>query len=352
MREAASLYQAGYDVTLIAVDNHLRSLDTGVRVVRLKRRSRFFRMTLGSVVALFEALRTGARIVHLHDPELVWTIPIFRATRRVVIYDAHEDLPAQTLSKQYIPSWAMRFAVSVSRVLVRMAGAAHLVIAATEPIAELFNPRKVAVVRNYPRARPAESDTNPIGDRPPHLAYIGALSTERGTDVMTAALEHPRFPQGWKLVLAGPADPAYLQHLRGKSAWTAVDYEGVLSTEEARDLLATCRVGICALQRTPAYLESLPTKMFEYFAAGIPVIASDFPLWRDIVEQFDCGILIDETSPAALAEAVATYDADPELLTRHSRNAFGAAKAYTWSSEERILLQSYASLIDRKANRA
>ena len=110
----------------------------------------------------------------------------------------------------------------------------------------------------------------------------------------------------------------------------------------ARDLIAQAKVGLVLFQRSPSHIDALPTKMFEYMAAGVPVIASDFPLWREILTRFDCGLLVDETSPEAIATAVARYAEEPSLLERHSANARSAAlSVLNWTAEGENLVELY-----------
>lgn len=344
LREAATLAAAGYDVTLVAVSPQAEMPDTGVKVVTLPRRRRLMRMTVSAVQAVALALRTKARIVHLHDPELVWAIPLLRARGRVVVYDAHEDLPHQVLNKPYLPGPLGGVASRLAHLVVRAAARADHVVAATEPVAQRFPARKVTTVRNYPILRSSESPT-PAEERPPNVAYLGAISTTRGAAEMVDALASDFFPQDWRAIMAGAVPPALLDSLREREGWARADYRGFLAPDAARDLLEQCRVGLVTLQRTPAYLDSLPTKMFEYFAAGIPVVASDFPLWRSIVEQYECGLLVDERDPDSIAAAVAAYANDPAMLARHGENARDAARHHlNWASQATILVDLYHQL--------
>lgn len=162
---------------------------------------------------------------------------------------------------------------------------------------------------------------------------------------MVDALASDFFPDSWRAIIAGAAPAGLLDSLREREGWDRADYRGVLAPDAARDLLEQCRVGLVTLQRTPAYLDSLPTKMFEYFAAGIPVVASDFPLWRSIVEQYECGLLVDERDPDSIAEAVAAYADDPAMLARHGVNARDAAKHHlNWASQAAVLVDLYDQL--------
>jgi glycosyltransferase involved in cell wall biosynthesis len=85
--------------------------------------------------------------------------------------------------------------------------------------------------------------------------------------------------------------------------------------------------------------------MFEYMAAGVPVIASHFPLWRQIVEGNACGICVDPLDPQAIAGAIdylATHPEDAERMGRNGQRAVAAK--YNWNIEEQKLLDFYAAL--------
>lgn len=342
-REATSIAEAGYDVHLVAVEHDLCVRSTPVTVRRLPHRGRMARVTIGSAHAVLVALRTGAEIFHLHDPELVWAIPILKALGRTVIYDAHEDLPAQTLNKHYLPRRARPLVAWLAHAAVRIASSSHHVIAATESIARTFPEQKVSVVHNYPRTDVKPHDPKPITSRPNRLVYVGAISQERGVGILLDTMIQPEFPTGWEVALAGEASPAsLLADMRKRPCWARVDYRGFVPPDQAQLLMEQSRLGILLLQRNKAYLESLPTKLFEYFAAGIPVIASDFPLWRPIILEHDCGTLVDETDPSAVARAIASYAQDSEKLTRQGLNARALAmQSHNWTAEALVLMNAY-----------
>lgn len=343
-REAATLARAGYGLTLVAVDTASSAAPApGVEVRRIRKRSRFARFTFGTLDALRCALSTDASIYHLHDPELIPLIPILRVMGKTVIYDAHEDLPSQVKDKHYIHRKLMAPATAAARVLVKLSSLANQVVAATEKISESY-PVRATIVRNYPPLRAADRNASPAEDRERAVLYVGALSDSRGVPQMVRAADS--FPEGWHLVIAGQSSTtSYRDRASRLQGWDRVIDHGVVSPEAARDLMLSARVGLVTLQRTSAYIDSLPTKMFEYMSAGIPVIASDFPLWRQIVEKHDCGLLVDETDPASIAAAVHRYAQDPALVARHGRNARRAAESsLNWESQGQALLSLYDSL--------
>lgn len=347
-RECASLVEAGYTVTLVAVAHDLDAPDVGVRVVTLPREKRLKRMVVGSFRAIRAAWKSGATVIHLHDPELVWAILPLRLAGRTVIYDAHEDLPDQVRSKHYVNRLARPIAVAAAHLVVNAAKVSHRQIAATETIAKRFRPDRVTVVHNYPPLREEETSAIPVRDRPLNVVYIGAIDANRGAVQMIDALASDHFPRKWKLVLAGSISESLLTDLQQRPGWERVDYRGIVPPGDARDILLQARVGMVLFQSTPAHEESLPTKMFEYFAASVPVIGSNFPLWETIIADRAAGSLVDQTNPDDIARAVAEYSSNERLLEAHSGNARRlAVEELNWSSESTKLVRAYAGLSTR-----
>jgi glycosyltransferase involved in cell wall biosynthesis len=345
-RECESLAHAGYDVTLIAVESAIDSREAAAAVVRLPRRGRVRRVLLGSPRAILEALRVRPRVVHLHDPELVWAIPLLRVLGKKVIYDAHEDLPAQVLGKPYLNRATRPVAVWLARGIVGLASSSHHVIAATDAVARRYPQEKVTVVRNYPPLRAVEQEPTAITERPRTAVYVGTIAWSRGLRAMIAACASPSFPQGWRTRIVGALSNELRAAAEDLGGADCVDLVGAVAPPAARDEVLNARVGYVLLQPTPAFLESLPTKMFEYFAAGVPVIASDFPFWRSLIGDEECGVFVDPSDPDAIADAIARYDRDPDLLARHSSNARRLAlERYNWTTEAASLLDAYVRVL-------
>ncbi|MDO5634115.1 MAG: glycosyltransferase family 4 protein [Micrococcus sp.] len=344
LREAAALAKAGYDVGLYAIDNDLEAGNTGVRVARVPRSGRLSRIVVGSARAVRAALASRAEVVHLHDPELMWAVPVLQAAGRTVIYDAHEDLPSQVMHKPYLPTPVRRPVAWATRALLAVADRADGVIAATETVARRFKPDHTTVVRNYPQ-HVEGSEPVPVERRSNTVVYVGGLSAARGMDELVEACADPGFPAEWRVSLAGPGSETYVASLAQRPGWTRVDFHGLVAPLEARRLVGEAKVGLVVLRDTPNHREALPTKMFEYMASGTPVIASDFPLWRQILTEHDCGLLVDPTRPSEIAQAIRRYAQDPELLERHSRNALVASRGeLNWEAESVRLVEAYRAL--------
>ncbi|ROP65143.1 glycosyltransferase [Curtobacterium sp. ZW137] len=359
LRSAASAAAAGYRTALVAVavdgddvaatgdtDWGRPDLATGVFVRRVPARRRRARVVRSSAQVITAALSSRATVVHLHDPELVWAVLLLRAVGRVVVYDAHEDLPDQVRGKEYLGRWARRAAVALAHLVVLVAGRADAVVAATPTIAARFPAARTTVVRNLPVLRPADLDAPPVTDRPLVAVYLGALSRDRGIDVISGAASSPDFPDAWRVVTAGRIDSAVdRSRFDGLVAAGRIDHRGTLAPHAARDLLLGARVGLLPLRPTPAYAASIPTKLFEYLAAGTAVVATDVPLWRELLAGADCATWVPADDPDAVARAVRRYAEHPDLLRAHAAAGRAlVADRYRWDHEATALLAVYRSV--------
>jgi glycosyltransferase involved in cell wall biosynthesis len=149
------------------------------------------------------------------------------------------------------------------------------------------------------------------------------------------------------LVLCGDIEDAALEaELRAEPGWARVDWRGRVDRDGVREVMARCRAGLVTLLPMPSYLDALPIKMFEYMSAELPVIASDFPLWRGIVTQHGCGVCVDPTRPDAIARAIGELVDDPARVAALGQAGRAAVlSTYNWPQAERELLALYEALL-------
>jgi glycosyltransferase involved in cell wall biosynthesis len=348
-KECRSLARAGYGVIELATDSG-NSYTDGVQIIGLgPKPGRLHRMTAKGVAIGREAVRLKADIYHVHDPELLPLALLLRLLNKRVIYDIHEDLPRTILYKHYIPVALRPFLMAVVESLEnaaarRMTG----LIAATPAIAERFRAinSHTEVVNNFPEMNEVSPvEPHPWSERRLSVTYIGGISAERGLSELLAAM--PRVEaRGAKLELAGWfSNPVLRQQVSGTSEWQNVIWHGLLDRGCIAGLLGSVRAGLTVLHPEQNFLTSQPVKMFEYMAAGIPVIASDFPLWRSMMESIGCGLLVDPRDPGAIANAISyllTHDEEAEAMGKRGRAAVEAH--FNWTIEESKLLGFYNSI--------
>jgi glycosyltransferase involved in cell wall biosynthesis len=232
--------------------------------------------------------------------------------------------------------------------LLRLAGrVSDGVVAATPAIALGLPSARTVVVQNFPI--PAElhhEGSLPYRERPPLFAYLGGLSPMRGIREMLSALERLPAQSQARLALAGKFESDAVEaECRQRPGWARVDMLGYLGRTELAGLLGRSRAGLVLLRPEPSYMESYPTKLFEYMAVGLPVVASHFPLWREIVEGAGCGLLVDPLDPDAIARALSwVLDHPAEAAEMGARGQKAVAERFGWPAEEEKLLRFYRSL--------
>ncbi|GGA45562.1 glycosyl transferase [Kroppenstedtia guangzhouensis] len=346
-KEAVSLARAGYQVELHALADFDRREEQGVRIIGLPRpKNRVARLLRGW--RLFQRARSsGADRFHFHDPELLpWGVLLRWWTGAPVIYDAHEDLPKQIHTKPWIPKLLQRPLSRMADLLEkRMARHLSAVVTATEPIARNFSTcSRVEVVKNYPL--PFHPTPFCGEDEKNRILYIGGISYLRGYREMIEMMDHLPGELKAELHLIGP-----LQHIKPEDRkeeflrQKGIILHGKVSYTEVQQWLGRGKVGLVCLHPVENYRESLPIKMFEYMAAGLPVIASRFPLWREIVEGSGAGRTVNPLRPREMAAEVAQILQDDGLRRRMGANGRRAHReVYNWRAEEKKLIQLYQEL--------
>ncbi len=346
--ECKSLAMAGYDVTLIAPHAAGNVTLDGVKIrAIMPPRHRRERMTRTVLEVYRAAVLENADIYHFHDPELMLAGVLLKLRGKKVIYDVHEDYPATIQGKAWIPVALRRpvsFAVKVCESI--LTGACDRIVAATPKIAEKFRSRRTRLVQNFPWIHELRCpDSRPYEKREAIAVYVGCLADARGLREMIEAVELAAQRISVKLVTAGEVVPGAIAHFDPARRDAVIEHMGLLNRSQVAELLARARVGLVVLHPTRAYVDSQPTKLFEYMSAGLPVIASDFPIWRRIVESAGCGLLVDPLDPAAIAEALVWMFQHPSEAAEMGRRGQEAiAEHYNWEHESQRLIATYTEL--------
>ena len=352
-REIRALLDAGHDVTYIAphgepgqppVHDQNQDLDfsersrastghepetaptagdrpTGVlRTVTIPRavgRRRFG--ALRAARAAMAAQMAGADLLLVHDPELLLVLPP-RRQRPPTVWDVHEDTAAALTTKSWLPAWLRAVAAGGVHVAEHLAERRlHLVLAENGYNDRFASPHPVVPNTTYvpPEAAP------PSGPR--RVVYVGWLSPDRGSAEMVE-LGRLLKPHGIAVELIGQADAAARAHI--EAGGDAVHWHGFVPNAEALRMVEGALAGLSLLQDEANFRHSMPTKIAEYMARGVPAISTPLPLAVELVDAADGGFIVPFNDPRAAADAILKLDADPDLRVTVGLRAHDYARAH------------------------
>lgn len=349
-KECGSLSKAGYDVSLIIADGLGDEVKNGIKIIDIgKPKSRFQRFVVFALKAYKVAKNENARIYHFHDPELLLIGYFLRNKKKIVIYDAHEDLPEQIKGKKYVPAVLrepLSKLVNVFEIFFskKMSG----IVTATPFIRNKFlkfNPNSLDI-NNFPLLN-GDIHSFDWQKKKNEVCYVGTIAEERGIKNIVKAMDKV---DNAVLNLVGKFESKQLYNETIEiDGWKKVNEFGFLNRTGVNDVLAVSKVGLVTLLPNKNYIEGLPVKMFEYMLAGIPVVASNFPAIEDVVKDKGCGICIDPLNPDEIASAVNYLLANDQEAIRMGENGQRSViEKYNWTVEEEKLFSFYSGLTENQ----
>lgn len=333
-KECVSLSKAGYEVYQISCGHNYDNRGIHLLGIGPMPVGRFSRMRNTAKEVYKEAVKLDADVYHLHDPELLPYGLKLKQCGKKVIFDSHEDIPAQIMDKEYIAKPLRKIISSCYKAYESyVVSKLDAVVAATPYIAKKFQGRclNVVTINNFPRLDDIKFHDKPFEDRDAIICYAGGISKVRGEKIM---IESMRNVAG-KLLIAG-------NHEKMSSA--KVDYLGHLNRDEVNELYGKSVVGLCLLQPIRNYYFGQPIKMYEYMAAGIPYICSDFPLWKKLTEESGSGICVNPEDSEEISNAISLLLNDRTKAQSMGKNGREYVVSHcTWEKEEKHLLELYSS---------
>ena len=349
LKECRALYEAGFDVSLIVQHDKDEVID-GVQILGLsKPKNRRERMLQTTRQVYKRALECDADIYHFHDPELIPVGLRLKRRGKKIIYDVHEDLPRDIFSKEWLAA-PMRKLVSWTAEGIENYAAKRFdyIVTATPYIRDRFLKikRKSIDINNFPiLSELLHIPNTEWSSKEKPICYVGGIGKIRGIHEMVQAIGLTQY----SMLLAGnfvsSAEKDIAVNLKG---WSQVVELGHINRTEVKEVLSRSMAGLVVLHPIPNYVDALPVKMFEYMSAGIPVIASNFPLWKEIIEGNTCGICVDPLNVNEIANAINWIIDNPEQAKQMGENGRRAViEKYNWEHEAQKLLKLYEELLHK-----
>ena len=327
------------------LDNGIKILSTGF--VPQGRRQR---MTTGVLKVYELGISQDADVYHLHDPELLRIALRLKRQGKKVIFDSHEFYGEQIKSRDYIPTIARSFIagsyhVYETYVCKRLDG---VIVPALYDGTETFSGRakRIAHVNNCPRRSEYGNTTIPAYAERKGVCYSGGLSENRGiTNLVKAGKK-----AGVKIFLAGRFSPAaYEKQILDGASSDEVNYIGYINgREEVFSFYARCAIGVGLLIDDGQYgkMGGLPTKIYEYMAAEMPVLISDFPYNRKIIGKHHFGLVANPTDVEDIAAKITwllEHQKEAEEMGKNGKRLL--EEQFTWEgAAEPELLRLYSEV--------
>lgn len=351
LRQVLSLKRAGHDVSMVTNDGEPDEVMDGVviRACRLKLSRR--RVLLGAKRQFLpELVAVDADVYQLHSPELLpLALPLKRAGK-LVVYDAHEDLPRHIWEKEWVP-WILRRPMGYA--------SEHYLRFVLGRIDEVVSPHshvvahlqrtigKGVLVANFPVVQDLPDVTEEeFAQRPATICYTGTVySYSNQEETLDALAQIP----GVRYRVAGHIADDHRRALEARAGSSKATFLGRLGRADLRSLYGSCLVGMCIYD----YKHNLgwklgsygTNKVFEYMEAGLPLICTDYDLWRDLVERWECGICVRPGSVEEIRAAIEFLLSDRARAYRMGQNGRRAVlQEFNWATEERKYLEVFERL--------
>jgi glycosyltransferase involved in cell wall biosynthesis len=354
-REAVSLSRAGYYVTIIAPWDRSELTPERIQIIAVKKpASRVGRFMMNGKDIFIAALSQKANIYHFHDPDLLpWMVGISAIGKRV-IYDVHEYNSKSILTKAWLPASLRRTTAKGIEWLEGWASSKFAGVITVNPhMANLFLPytANVESIANYPLPWFVEGCARSGEPRVDRIIYVGGLNKERGYELIFEAMKlvRQRHLHAECFVIGqidySEIDPKYPKFEQNGNSVDGVTWGGILKLDHVPSSLLKARIGWIPWQWTPNNDQGTPVKLFEYMAAGQPVVASKLGFIAEIIEQTGCGLLVPPSNPKAHADAICYLLDNPVVAAEMGERGRKAVHdRYNWTHEEKKLLAFYEKI--------
>lgn len=344
-KECTSLAKK-YDVTLLCVDNQPDEILNNVKIIHVdkKFKNKVDRILNSSKILTKKALEIDADVYHLHDPELILLGKKLQKKGKKVIFDSHEDYPLLIMSKKWLKK---PIRILFSKYYARLEKSSFpkfsAIISVTPHIVNRLKKynKNCYMITNYPIINSIKKKET-FGN---YICFAGGITEQWSHKNIIKSLKNIDV----EYKIAGKITDNYKNELSNLTSFNKVKLCGILSKPEVQKLYKDSTIGMALCQESANvnYHEGSlgNTKLFEYMAAGLPVICTNFILWEEIIKEYKCGICVNPNNVDEIEKAIKEILNNPKLQKEMSNNGIKATnEKFNWESEEKTLYKIYEKL--------
>lgn len=351
-KECVSLFNAGYNVHLIVADGKGDEAVEGINIIDVGTEvGRFRRILKTGRKVQRKAIDLNCDVYHFHDPELIFTGLALKRKGKKVIFDMHENVPGDIEEKAYLPILLRKvLSFLYKRLEIYTVKRIDGIVSTRESINERLNKynKNIELITNYPIIdKEIPKGVNNI----PTICFAGAVVQNWQHKEIIKAIEPIK---SISYHLAGTADDNYLKELSILEGWRKVNYEGKVPFSKVKSIYQNGTIGVAIYiyckNMDGNYGNLANTKLFEYMNWGLPIVCTDFTLWKEIVEdEIDCGICVNPYDVNAITNAINYLIENPDKAREMGENGRKAVlNKYNWDILEKRLILFYEQIIREK----
>jgi glycosyltransferase involved in cell wall biosynthesis len=352
-REAKTLVKSGYKVYFVVTHNKEEIIE-GVHIIPIsKRKSRFYRFFIKDWIILFKSIRINAILYHFNNPDLILIGLILKLIGKKVVYDVHENVCLDILSKEWIFP-PIRKVISLIIKFIEWFSLHFFdkIIVAGKDIQLQSHFRKfhhkIILIRNYPTITISAIEIFPKPKDKIRFIYAGGITYGRAIMEIIKAYKYIEYSNS-ELIILGKFNSNDFKNkiLNSINNFINIKYIPSVSYREMFNLLKKCHAGLICFEpllNNIGALSGRNNKIYEYMMAGLAIIGSNFESWNNFILGNKIGVTVDPNNVSEISRAMNFLIENPERILSMEKNAKRLSNKYSWESERHKLINLYKEL--------